>query len=272
MAKYNILSPNSGYWLHFLLREPLQWVDVGLPPPHYYLEGTSGNDRQIAFAAWRIDGYFGTKKGVEYLNDVIARFLLTLDAERLPYRPYYEERKESARLYDVEPYKLSEIASYLDSLPRRKQIPRRADNYHDYTFWAIKFWVEDQIAANGEGTMVVYETLENWAMGQFLGHKERSTIRAKCRSIWNWYDERGWTIPDTRKGKVSTMSRTEAATNAAKSKAEQARQKIIDAMNSVIAADLKKKNGKWNAKKIAEVTGLHPETVRKHLKELTENA
>ena len=64
------------------------------------------------------------------------------------------------------------------------------------------------------------------------------------------------------------MSRTEAGRNAANAKVEQARKKIIDAMNSVLAETLKKKNGKWNAKKIAEVAGVHPETVRKHLKEL----
>ena len=64
------------------------------------------------------------------------------------------------------------------------------------------------------------------------------------------------------------MSRAEAAANAANAKVEQARKKIIDAMNSVLAETLKKKNGKWNAKKIAEVAGVSEKTVRKHLKEM----
>jgi len=64
------------------------------------------------------------------------------------------------------------------------------------------------------------------------------------------------------------MSREEAGRNAAATKAERARKAVEDAITGLMADTLKKKNGKWNAAKIAEATGLHPDTVRKYLKEI----
>jgi hypothetical protein len=217
-----------------------------------------------------IDGFPATKRGQAFLNDIIARFVLTLAAERLAYRPYIEERKKSAHIHDGPPVQLKELARGLDSLPSRwAGYKPTSDSGVDRAFWAIKYKTEQMIEDIGQGTPVPFSTLENWALAQFVAieDKERSTIRAKCRSVWKWYDSRSWTIPKRR----YEMSRSEAGKRAIAIKAERTKQKIIDAMNSVIADDLKKKNGKWNAKKIAEVAGVHPDTVRKYLKELTQN-
>jgi len=41
---------------------------------------------------------------------------------------------------------------------------------------------------------VPYQLLEEFAYKNFYEH-EKSTLRAKCRSIWDWYNSRDWTIP-----------------------------------------------------------------------------
>jgi AraC-like DNA-binding protein len=260
-AEFAAISGKTGFWLHFFLRDVTAWIDANLPTPHYLQHaGQSG-----AFVAWLIDGFPATKRGQAFLNDVIARFVLTLAAERLAYRPYIEERRESAHIHDGRPVKLKELARGLKSLPSRVNAPIRADNFADHTFWAIKLHVEDLIRANGEGVMIPYQALEAWAMTQFVGHKERSTIRAKCRSVWNWYDSKGWTIPKRRRFE---MSRTEAATRASAIKAERARKAVESAVTGLMAETYKKKNGKWNIAKIADDLKMSRDTVRKYLKEL----
>lgn len=260
---YSVNRNSFYFWLHFHVKNAVDWIDAGLPIPHYLQHTSNGG----AFIAWKIDGYFGTKRALEFLNDVIARVILTLRAERLAYRPYVEERKESAHIYNGPPVTLKQLAAGLDSLPSKwsAYVPK-AESGKDRIFWAIKWKVEQMIADQGEGLPVSFDLLLQWAVTNFIDQaKDKSTLKSKCRSVWNWYDDIGWKTTNWR---VNTMSRAEAAANAANAKVEQARKKIIDAMNSVLAETLKKKNGKWNAKKIAEVAGVSEKTVRKHLKEM----
>jgi len=257
----------KSFWLYFhIIGNGAEWIDYKLPIPSLHKQINNGY-----FIGWAIDGYFATPKGQEFLNDIIARFLLSFEhIERLPFKPQEKDfNSNTARIY-AKVYKLREFSKQLKSLPTRKHIPKRADNFEDFTFWAIKLYAEDMIRATG---FIVYDSLESWALSQFVD-KERSTIRAKCRSIWNWYNERDFKLNDKKhreqkKYLEETMAtRKEQAIRMGKEKKEKNRRKVINLITGLYADDYKKKNGKWHYIKIAEATGLSRYTVSTIIKEL----
>ena len=150
----------------------VEWQDYNLPIPNY-IEYIDGGYR----IGWHIDGYFATKKGIEYLNDVIGRVLVTFK-DNSPYRLPYKPDLQTADHYYPLIRKLSSLAN-LHSRPSRSRVPSRADSFADYAFWAIKLFTEDRIRDQGEGIPVPFSTIEDWAIVQFVEEqgKERSTIR-----------------------------------------------------------------------------------------------
>ncbi|HIP15284.1 MAG TPA: hypothetical protein EYG74_07330 [Sulfurimonas autotrophica] len=258
MQNYSIKNRIPGYFICFLVQgDGTEWIDADLPTPNWFRKF-----KHSYLIGWLIDGYFATSRNQAYLNDIVARMIFTLPViEKLNYRPNNELQTHKI-------YKLKEFQA-LKSLPSKfkgYEYTIKSRGGHDRVFWAIKWKVEQIIEEQGEGRIVPYELIESWAKMHFEDDvKDKSTLRAKCRSVWNWYDNRGWTIPTRRE---FLMSRSEAGKRAIMAKAERTKQKIIDAMNGAAAGDLKKKNGKWNAKKIAEVAGVTEKTVRKYLKEL----
>jgi AraC-like DNA-binding protein len=125
---------------------------------------------------------------------------------------------------------------------------------------------------------IVYQSLEDWAMTQFVynGHKERSTVRAKCRSVFNWYEAKDFDIStkNTHKPlkeylKETKMTRQEHMKRISAEKAERNKRAVINIMTGLYADDYKKKNGAWHFGKIAEATGLSSKTVAKIIKEVT---
>jgi hypothetical protein len=255
------------FWLLFYLSgNGTEWIDAGLPIPNYLEHLNRGY-----IAGWQVDGFFGTKKGQEFLNDAIGRFLIAfreegVEAERLEYKPHI---KRDLGHYMPKIYRLRELSRSLPSLPNRRHAPQRADSFDDYRFWAIKLWVEDEIRATGGP--VVYERLEAWALSQFID-KERSTIRAKCRSVWHYYEERNWEIKTPCRTLSEYMEETMASRQehmkaVAKKKAEKNRRLVINLITGLYAADYKKKSGSWHIGRIAEATGISSKTVGKILKE-----
>jgi hypothetical protein len=114
--------------------------------------------------------------------------------------------------------------------------------------------------------MIAYELIEDWAISQFE-HKEQSTIRAKCRSVWNWYNNKDWELPKN-KGRKSEMSRTEHI----KKVHQNRRQKTWNKINAVledmfVQNKIRKKNGKLKIKAIAEIADIDYRTVSEHLRE-----
>lgn len=212
--------------------------------------------------AWAIDGYFGTQQGTEYLNDIIARVLITfkdLKPSRLKYKPTIC----SASHYLPKIYKLKELQN-LKSLRTRIKAPTRAESFDDFVFWSIKLYCEDLIRSQGLPT---FSQLEEFAYSNF-DHKDKSTLRAKCRSIFNWYECTGWKLPYKRKTKtaeelkVTRQERAKANTEAREAKAKA---KVINAITGLMSETYKKLNGKWNISKIAEDTKLNRRTVSKHI-------
>jgi len=242
-------------------------MDYGLPWPNFLLHAQNG-----VFIGWIIEGYPGTKKSEEYFNDIIARFLLTFaeyKPERLPYAPYgaHMDNERAHKLLDRE-YDLKEFQGLKSiSLQRLPQLQGESVEHIDQTFWAIKNFTEACIKEFGEGVVVPYQTIEDFAMRNFLAKKERSTLKAKCRSIWNWYNERGWTIPQRREFE---MTRSERAKANAKLKYQRAQAAILGVVKGLITDEFKRKDGSWNISQIAKYLGMSRNTVKKHLEELQE--
>ena len=67
------------------------------------------------------------------------------------------------------------------------------------------------------------------------------------------------------------MRRSERARENAKLKKQRARAVLLGFIqNNLLADEYKKSDGSWNIKELSKVTGLHRNTISKHLKELKE--
>jgi len=266
----------KSFWLYFWINGVGdEWIEYDLPIPTYHKHINRGY-----YIGWAIDGYIGTNNGKDFLNDIIARFLISFkeqDIKRLAFKPRKEDlNSDTARIY-AKVYRLREFSKKLKSLPVKKQYaPNRADMFEDFTFWAIKLYAEDMIRNYGQ---ISYGIFEDWALTQFE-EKERSTIRAKCRSIYQWYESNGWKLPSPKENKYQTirewyeesrMTRAENMKRVSREKAERNRRAIINIMTGLYSEDYKKKNGAWHFGKIAEATNLSSKTVAKIIKEIEAN-
>ena len=123
------------YWLLFHLHgNPSDFLEHDLPLPSYLKKINKGY-----LIGWQIDGYFGTTQGLNFLNDIIARFSITFaenKPQRLPYEPKVNDDKAHVNNYT---YKLNRFSSTLKSIKTKKYIPTRADNFEDLTFWFLCF-------------------------------------------------------------------------------------------------------------------------------------
>ena len=210
-----------------------------------------------------LDGYFATKRGIAFLQDAVARFIETYGPEAVkpattPQRPPDLTREVILHLRD--------FTANLDSLKRKRanKVPLQkvaATNF-DETFWAMKLWVERQLSQNRIPTEA-----EIRAIGEaYAPHKERSTIRAKARSIYRWYAARGFEpTPDERKRTVGEkpMTRQEAARVATQTRMERAKARVEAAVNL-----LKMQGEKISVRKLAEAAQVGHTTAAKYLREL----
>ena len=255
--------------MHFTLRgDGTEWIDANLPTPNYFYKFTTFDGKSIDSycIAYLIYGYFGTQKGYEYINDIIARFSLTLPIkERLKYPPE-EKDKHHDHIYKLKAFQ------NLKSLTR-KYVPKLNGSMagDDNTFWELKLWIEHRIRdSGGEGSFTDFTGFLDHAL-MFYDFKDRSTAKAKCRNIWNWYEARGWTYHVLKKSSKTEeeilMTRQERAISNSKAKADRARKIVINAITGLYADEYKKKSGTWHIKRIAETTGLHREVVSKYVKE-----
>lgn len=262
----------KAFWIYFHLSDATAWIKEDIPQPTLIKHINNG-----AYIGYAVDGYFGTKKSVEFLNDIIARFLITFKDEnirRLPFKPSKNDLDEKTAHIFAKVYKLKEFSKRLNSLPiKKKYNPQRSDQFEDFTFWAIKLYAEDMIRNYGQ---ISYGIFESWALTQFE-EKDRSTIRAKCRNIYNWYEARNWDISTKSRKKYkdhkeylgATMAtRKEHITQLNRSKGEQNKRAVVNVITGLFADDYKKKSGAWHYQKIADQVGLSSKTVAKIIKNL----
>jgi hypothetical protein len=222
--------------------------EYSLPHPHRY---TRNGD--IYTLEYIINGFFYTQKGVAYLNDILARFTLSMSV-----------KSTEITHSDDKGIELS-LFQGLKSVVRHKDY-ERVDVGQDNLFWAIKLYTEDLIREYGEHKEVAYSLIESFAFSRFIERaKDKSTLKAKCRSIWNWYNERDWTIP---KRKGLGMSRQEGAKKAREKRMADTKRKILSIVTGMFKDEYKSKNGTWNVSKIAKDSGTSRNSVMKYLKEM----
>jgi len=254
-------------WLYFFLYEAIgdEFLEYNLSPPNYLLHAQAG-----VFIGWIINGYPGTKESREYFNDIIARFIIAYKQnkpERLPYRPELarDAIKDLNNTHDLKEFQNLPSLYWAD---KKKIWTHESVGTIDQVFWAIKLYTEELIKEFGEGIPVPFEMLQDYAFRNFFDRKDKSTLRAKCRNIWNWYNNRNWTIPKRKEWK---MTRSERAKKNSELKKQRARALLLGFIqNNLLADEYKKPDGTWNIKELSKATGLHRNTISKHLKELKE--
>lgn len=218
--------------------------DYSLPHPATYERSGS-----VYTLEYFIKGTFLTMKSIAYLNDIIGRFSLSCDILRA-------EAVATAELGRID----LKAFQGLNSIPRPKAYDT-VDVGLDNVFWYIKLHTEALIRKSGEGNLVAYSLIESFAFNNFIdATKDKSTLSAKCRSIWNWYDARGWTIP-SRKG--LGMSREDAGKHSAKLNADAKKAKVIGAVEA-----LKFLQEKINIANVARQAQVSRDTAKKYLIEL----
>jgi len=243
-------------WLYFFLWDAQgdEFLEYNLSPPNYLLHAQAG-----VFIGWLIKGYPATAKAREYFNDIIARFIIAYKQnkpERLPYKPNLEREaiKDLNNTHDLKEFQNLPSLYWAN---KKKIKSHESVGTIDQVFWAIKLYTEELIKEFGEGIPVPYEIIQDYAFRNFFDRKDKSTLRAKCRNIWNWYNERGW-----------KMTRRERALTNAKSIKEKKRMQILNAITGIMKDEYLKEDGTWNIYKLTKDLGMSDNTVRKHIKTL----
>ena len=252
----NSTTSTKNTLISFTLKgDGIELFDYDLPQPHTYQRQDS-NTYRISFA---LNGTFTTLQGIRYLNDILARFTLSFEVLHT-YKSFTTD----------EGIELSEFKG-LKSIAKFKNY-EKVDNGQDNIFWSIKLYTEALIKESSG--LVAYSLLESFALNRFVDRaKDKSTLKAKCRSIWNWYDEREWTIPERYKRNRKqyyedmSMTRKEQVAKIAKEKVLKNRTLVVNCITGLMQNEYKKKSGSWHITKICEATNLTKNTVKKYIKE-----
>lgn len=262
MKNYSRLSDENqvkNTWLHITFEDDVtdSFGSIIPYPHHHYLK----NNKLVY--CWLIVGFFSTQKNISFLNDIIARFKITFINSK-----YLKHSKDfQSTITPIELKQFQGLKSKAKAIVKEKY--QRADTRDDYVFWCIKLYCEDLIRQDG---MIIYSTLEDWAFDSFVDcTKDNSTLRAKCRSTYNWYFDRNWEIGRIKKNKTKEQimaSRIEHIKAVNEKRKTDAKDKIENAITGTLNENFKKKNGTWNAVLIADYLKMQPKTVRKYLKEL----
>lgn len=218
-----------------------------------------------------IDGFGGSKQANKFLTDIILRFELLNNG--------IFDSIETKFTSEPSSYKLKQLSKLLPSLPsyNKNFIARVLDNpqkYEDLYFWAMKWQMELLIR---QGYTQSYNTLLEWALEQYP-QKEYSTLKAKAKSIFNWYWARGFktfgayerkTTDEeyqmTRSENMKRVKTLQKATTQAKIKA------LIDD-NGLFECDFRHKDGQYkglvNVPKLARYMDVSEMTIRRNLKDM----
>ncbi len=214
---------------------------------------------------YHIAGYTGTKKSRAFFNDIVARFCLTLPVqERLPFELDTEYQTE--RIYHLKEF------GNLKSLKAHYKMINYTPKNNDLIFWALKVHIEQNIIELGG--FVPYQSVEIWAFGMFEHKaKDRSTLRAKCRSVWMWYEQRDWRLSLFAKEKKSKEEVMATRLQHIKKVNQNRKAKVKVAISTVledmfVQEQIKYKNGNYKISAIAELTGISRQAVSRYLKEM----
>lgn len=211
--------------------------------------------------SWLLDGFFGTKKSIDFLNDIIARFKITFPNSR--YYKHYKDEKTT-----ITPLKLKQFQNLKSRATQIINNNISFDSTTDFVFWCLKLHAELLIQEKG---IFSYDELYSYGTYNFIEDvKDRSTLKAKCRNIFRWYLNRNFEIPTrrekTKKTKGEIMATRQVHAKKIHTKlAEDTKKKILNCVTGMFAHEYKKKNDSWNVSKIAKDTGTSRNTVMKYL-------
>ena len=244
-----------------------------------------------------VDGFGGTKKSKEFLNDIILRFKLLNFAE--DNTKIFEDIE---KLFTSEPsnVKLKELSKLLPSLAFKKDfkenskpilLPQIAKNPFtgkaiiklvdvstcaDPYFWGMKARARMLIqkGVNDEGYL--YQELIDFACSEYP-HKDYSTLKAKAKSIASYElghkncryfkpYERKYTDEELKMTRSENMKRIKALQ---KNKTQGA---IKEILNGLFADEYKHQKGRFkglvNVPKLARYMGVSEKTILRNLKEI----
>ena len=239
--------------------------DYSLPQPHNYARNSL---ERYTIEYYLFGDFFCTNKAGAYLNDILARFTLSMNVISATAKI----NKEAITHKPLKLYKNNQFNG-LRSIQKFKY-KETVDVDKDNVFWAIKLYAEDLIKEYGECNMISYSLIESFAFSHFVDRvKDQSTLKAKCRSIWGWYDERNWTIPKRYERTLkqyleeTRMTRKENMTKLNVKRGEENYKKVANLLTGLFNDEYKKKSGAWHIGKIASAVNLTEKTVSKYIKE-----
>ena len=219
-----------------------------------------------------VDGFGGTKRAKRFETDILLRFQILNDGIFSDIEKKFTSEPSS--------YNLQELSKRLPSLPEYNKdfIARVLDNpkkYEDLYFWAMKAQMELLIK---QGYTQSYNTLLEWTLEQFSS-KEFSTLKAKAKSIFNWYHARGFKIFGAYERKYTDkelqMTRSENMTRInklVKEKHQKTMLALLEQNEMLFESEFIHKDGRFkglvNIQKLAKYMGVSEMTIRRNLKDM----
>jgi len=163
----------------------LEVFDYNLPTPTRY-ERVREDSFQLEYV---LNGVFWTNKSREFINDILLRFSISMDVKNINIKTIKKDPK-------IEGTELKEFSgsSCLNSLVDEIQTPN-AYKYEDSAFWGIKLFVIHYIRRGASS--VDFDTILDYAYNHFIDNVEKSTLKSKCKSIYNYYENNGWKVETT---------------------------------------------------------------------------
>jgi hypothetical protein len=266
LHKKNVKVKSSSISTNTVLQVSFRSSDVGsdfgniIPYPSKHNVAKNGD----FIYYWNIKGFFGTKKSMSFINDMKARFLITYKDEVKEVKHYNTEEKWFNKLGHFQHLKSIAVNKINET--------NRFDNARDMIFWCIKLYAEDVIKERGS---VDYDTLLEFGITNFDPHigvdkacKDFSTLRAKCKSIFNYYDNKNFRL-DKYERKCTDeeykMTRAQNMKRVKERQAEETRKKIEHFMSGMFIDEYKKPNGAWNKSKLAEALNISRQTLANYI-------
>lgn len=220
-----------------------------------------------------LDGYTTTYKSYNYLQDLMTR-LAQLDLKReiiakIDYKDIYCEN------YDA---KFRDFGN-LPSVQQQKNLfyGDRVANDHDPYFWYMKHYIEYLIKTRISHPLSYYKLMLDEAIKRFP-LKDFSTLKAKAKSIFRYYEKRDFKIFEKYERKLNdkelAMTRSENMKRVKELQKMKTRAFIKELIsnenlfeNEFIHSEGQYK-GLVNVEKLSNYTKISKITIRKHLKEM----
>ena len=184
-----------------------EFIELDLPIPNLIIYPKNKNG---VFIGYFIEGYFGTEKARNFLEDIIKRFEKTFlklshigYIERIKHPPIIDENtnchfqmeviyslKDFSTILDSLDYQISKKKEQIENLRVAKALGERKIT-DDVLFDYMRFIAYDFVKTNGKEALTREYLEQIGEIGnEILGKtKESSTIRAKAKAIYNWIME-----------------------------------------------------------------------------------